>query len=423
MDRRQRDQYIEALGALQQLFRTLQWTAEEWREIQSILRTVDEACQKAFSPARGAYYHEIFDGLLQAGEQAAANPVEDRGAVRQLSIEILQLAVQALSTETEIKKEVVFLPYKASMWDSLESVWQAAAADKAHCNTYVVPIPYADLNPDRSAREWHCEAEDFPSYVPVLDWRDFTLEKLRAMHPDIIFIHNPYDDCNYVTSVDAQYYSKNLKECTDELVYIPYFVMGEELPETFCEMPGVFYADHVIVQSEAHKKQYEKHYFGIKAPEGKFLPLGSPKFDKVLSSRKQDFHLPKAWADRIKDRKVILYNTSLSTLLKYNQDYLQKLEEVMHFFRGKSDVALWWRPHPLMEASLTSMRPMLYPAYEQIKNRYIEEAWGIYDDSPNLYRAITYSDAYYGDWSSLVWLYQKTGKPILIQSIEGETAE
>ncbi len=27
------------------------------------------------------------------------------------------------------RKEVVFLPYKASMWDSLESVWKAAEAD------------------------------------------------------------------------------------------------------------------------------------------------------------------------------------------------------------------------------------------------------------------------------------------------------
>ena len=27
------------------------------------------------------------------------------------------------------KKEVVFLPYKASMWDSLESVWKAADED------------------------------------------------------------------------------------------------------------------------------------------------------------------------------------------------------------------------------------------------------------------------------------------------------
>ena len=44
------------------------------------------------------------------------------------------------------KKNIVFLPYKASMWDSLESIWKTAYEDKSYCNTYVVPIPYADID-------------------------------------------------------------------------------------------------------------------------------------------------------------------------------------------------------------------------------------------------------------------------------------
>lgn len=56
----------------------------------------------------------------------------------------------------EDKKEIVFLPYKASMWDSLESVWRAADADP-DCDAYVIPIPYFDKNPDGSFREEHYE--------------------------------------------------------------------------------------------------------------------------------------------------------------------------------------------------------------------------------------------------------------------------
>ena len=43
------------------------------------------------------------------------------------------------SVKNEIKPrlEVVFLPYKASMWDSLESVWRAADADK-NTDAYVL---------------------------------------------------------------------------------------------------------------------------------------------------------------------------------------------------------------------------------------------------------------------------------------------
>ena len=38
---------------------------------------------------------------------------------------------------------------------------------------------------------------------------------------------NLWDKGNRVTSVDEAYYSRNLKGCTDKLVYIPYFVLGE----------------------------------------------------------------------------------------------------------------------------------------------------------------------------------------------------
>ena len=39
------------------------------------------------------------------------------------------------------KLEVVFFPYKASMWDCMESVWENVSKDE-DCNCYVVPIPY-----------------------------------------------------------------------------------------------------------------------------------------------------------------------------------------------------------------------------------------------------------------------------------------
>ena len=35
----------------------------------------------------------------------------------------------SIKNEISVKREAVFLPYKASMWDSMESVWQAADAD------------------------------------------------------------------------------------------------------------------------------------------------------------------------------------------------------------------------------------------------------------------------------------------------------
>ena len=98
-------------------------------------------------------------------------------------------------------REIVFLPYKASMWDSLESVWKKFSADDAY-EAVVIPIPYFDKNPDGTFRRMHYEALQYPSYVPVTSYESYDLAE---HHPDAIYIHNPYDEYNYVTTVHPDY--------------------------------------------------------------------------------------------------------------------------------------------------------------------------------------------------------------------------
>ena len=94
----------------------------------------------------------------------------------------------------------------------------------------------------------------YPDYVPITKYDEYDFEGRR---PDMIYIHNPYDNNNYVTSVHPFFYSGNLKKFTDKLVYIPYFVLGEIDPENadavegikhFCITQGVINADKVVVQ-------------------------------------------------------------------------------------------------------------------------------------------------------------------------------
>ena len=88
------------------------------------------------------------------------------------------------------------------------------------------------------------------------------------------------------------------------------------------------------------------------------------------------------------------------------------------FQENKDHIALLWRPHPLIEATICSMRPQLWADYQILVEEYKAQGWGIYDDSPELDRAIALCDAYYGDYSSLVQLCQSVRKPILIQNAE-----
>lgn len=335
----------------------------------------------------------------------------------------------------KVRREVVFLPYKASMWDSLESVWQAAD-DDPDCDAFVIPIPYYDRKSDGSFDVLHYEADLYPDYVPVTKYENYDFENRK---PDMIFIHSPYDDCNYVTSVPPFFYSKNLIRFTDCLVYVPYFILSEIDPENqrevkgmehFCTVPGVMNADKVVVQSEDMRKIYvnvlteaagtdSRKYW-----EDKILGLGSPKIDKILGTKKEELKIPEEWRKIIQKpdgsrKKIILYNTSVSALLHYGEAMLEKMKSVFDiFYKNREDVAFFWRPHPLIEATIKSMRPGLWADYQQLVNRYLADGWGIYDDTPNIDRAILLSDAYYGDRSSVIQLCQKIGLPIMIQNVE-----
>lgn len=335
------------------------------------------------------------------------------------------------------KMEVVFLPYKASMWDSLESIWQAADKDKS-CEAFVIPIPYYDKNPDGSLKEVHYEAEEYPAYVHITHYNDYNF---KQRHPDMIFIHNPYDECNFVTSVHPFFYSSNLLKFTETLVYIPYFILHEILPEDkaavenmqhFCTVPGVFNADKVIVQSESMRKVYINVLTDAASGLGKnraywekkIWGLGSPKVDKVVNTKRNNLQAPEEWMRMIQKpdgqlKKIILYNTGVDALIKHSDQMLNKIKNVLQIFReSQNEVVLLWRPHPLVKATIKSMRPVLWKEYKSIEDKYRKEGWGIYDDSSDMNRALAISNAYYGDNSSLVRLFLNTGRLVMIQNVE-----
>ena len=321
-----------------------------------------------------------------------------------------------------VRKTAVFLPYKASMWDSLESVWKAACDDE-EWESVVIPIPYYNRNTDDSLGEMQYEGADFPEDVPVTDWQQYSLEK---EHPDIIFIHNPYDQFNIVTTVHPLFYASRIKDYTEKLVYIPYFVHQNDIvAEHYCVLPGTIYADVVILQSEKVREQYLRYYEaalpelvekqGREAIEKKFQALGSPKFDVSADSQND---IPEEWREFLgQGKKVIFFNTHLRGLMQgQSEQFLRKLEWVFNFFQKQEDVVLLWRPHPLMVETARAMNPEAVEPYLKLVERYRRQKIGIYDDSRELHRAIDLSDAYYGSGSSVVELFRQQGKPVMLMS-------
>lgn len=358
------------------------------------------------------YLEDYCDLLFQVYESISHN-ISGNISYNLLN-EKLTVVEQSISEDIKVHYEVVFMPYKASMWDSMESVYLAAANDP-RCEVYCMPIPYFDKNADGTLGTMQYEGELFPKDIKITNWKIYNVEE---RHPDIIFLQNPYDNDNYITTVHPAFYTKKLSSNTDCLAYleygIPLWIYKEPTPYERM-IAGWFNFDLFFTYSKEYAKNQE-YAMKLKKKDlhTKFLPLGSPKFDKIQTTKKSDFKLPDQWNKIISNKKVVLFNTSIGSLLDNTESYLQRLEEVLQIFKNNEDIALWWRPHPLSSATMQSMRKDLIDEYRKIVEDYRNEGWGIYDDSIDVHRAIAYSDAYYGDESSIVYLYCGTGKPFTI---------
>ena len=333
------------------------------------------------------------------------NPLARRELLSQLNRHIKRLR-KGVGEKVSNKLEVVFLPYKVSMWDSLESIWQAADADE-NCDAYVIPIPYYDRNPDGSFKEMHYEGDQYPDYVPVTDYGSYRFE---TRMPDIIFIHNPYDNYNYVTSVHPYFYSQNLKGLSDLLVYVPYFSTAGGMSEGQGKCISYYYVDYIMVQAEKFRGFYDPSL-----PQEKLQPLGSPKFDRVVRICQNPPEAPGEWKEQMVGKKVYFYNTSLGGMLGNTQAFLKKMEYVFKCFEGREDACLLWRPHPLLESTFESVRARYKPVFDELKAYFIRNKLGIYDDTPEITNTIALCDAYIGDaGTSVTSLFGIVGKPMFI---------
>lgn len=151
-----------------------------------------------------ACIEEYCEFLFRVFEDINKNNVNVSKVQKLLRKQLIKIENSA-KNDIAVRKEIVFFSYKASMWDSLESAYLAAKADP-DCDAYCVPIPYYTLNPDHSLGEMHYEGNmrpdgtpiEYPEGIEITDWQEYDFEERK---PDVVYIHNGYDNWNLVTSV------------------------------------------------------------------------------------------------------------------------------------------------------------------------------------------------------------------------------
>lgn len=287
---------------------------------------------------------------------------------------------------------ILFCPYKEEMWDSMQTIYESAKQDKDTI-TDIMPIPYFTLQnlvPQTIRMEFYDERENFPHILDE-EW-------------DVIVIHYPYDQRNTLTRPLLT--SFMLKFFCKKLVFVHYAVVGKkDWKEEEVLLPAIANADLCIFESYRHAEAVKK----ILEAHGVFNEVegwGSAKYDNLDCH----YELPRIWKKHTEGKKVILLNTSIIPYMS-NRHKIKQVEAVLKELMEREDVCVWWRPHPLYEQAIITHRPEELETYRELK-KMVKCSRHILDTTENLHRAIAMTDELVSDKSSVVTLYEHTGKPI-----------
>ena len=334
-----------------------------------------------------------------------------------------------LRQQTEEKKTIVFMVYKAEYWDMFDGLFRKYQ-DQNEYNIVVITLQYYYKNIDGSVEEYVSEAV-LPEYVQEYICNDYNIDE---ENPYIIVIQSPYDEYNASGTIHPRYYSKNLAVHTDKLIYIPYFVTDEINPmdmrayismDAYVTMPGVVYADEVMVQSEENKELYVKkltEFFGEETKEeweNKINGMAASYIEKKNPELKYS-SMPSEWKNMAAKndggyKKIILYFISTNGVLEHKRKMFEKIGRSMDVFTDySSDVMPLLAFEGNMGDILEQEDAMLLMDYNTVLRRYKDNI--VKPDM--LKKAVDMCDAFYGEAGAEAQMCRNQGKPVMIEDVD-----
>ena len=228
------------------------------------------------------------------------------------------------------------------------------------------------------------------------------------------------EDADYIVEyVDYNKWNKKFKKewfaetysATFESVMLP-------VPSGYDEILKVIYGNYMVPVK--HWDGHEYPFYARQLRElRRIVKEKEDEADPTGKNRKPEPQklFPSNWEEMIKDKKVVLFEDGIPFYTEFEDAALQKLEDVLQIFKENQDkIILWWRPQHQIRTALGLISQELVARYDDIVQKYREEAWGIYDISLEEDRAIEKSCAYYGEQNSTV--NKLKGKiPIMIEAI------
>lgn len=308
------------------------------------------------------------------------------------------------------RRKVLFVVYRTEWWGCFDSYCrQECGREDTEC--YVMPVP-------RFERDMLTSKVDF-------DKRYFHPEKLKSMLPeracmvrhedfsleqgfDRIYIHNPYDNCSLLDTVEWKYYSSSLKQYTERLIYVPH-LLGMPLSNyTVCA--AYDHVDTIYVPNVGTKYVLETKYDG----KVETVPSGIPEYLDRLTERTGGLHDSKA-GDPAGDRMKLLYCVSFDDLSRGTERQLQEMREVFEYARQNRNILLIFRPDediPVLRLR-QQLSDAIWQGYEELVAFFVKNRIGVYDSASELYEAAAMADGILCTEHPMSALFSVQGKYVL----------
>lgn len=295
----------------------------------------------------------------------------------------------------EQKKKVLFLVYRAGWWGCFDELYREHKADPG-CRCSVVVLPRYDRDPQTHEMildRYQYDGDAMPREVEVTDFRRYSLAQER---PDVIYIHNIYDNSNILDSVPVEYYSWNLKQFTPRLVYVHPRLAFSEQDKKY----GIYrFVDTIHIYSAK-----ERYNFPV-------------EFDSKLEVRPSGIipYLLRQQKLRPAPAKgavvTILISVGFSELYYGTDRALQKLEQVLGLLKGRRDFRVILHSDRELLDHFHELQGSVAKEYIRIINWFADKKIGVYDISDNDYEAALGADVLMMvGWNSLEPCFNVLGK-------------
>lgn len=297
--------------------------------------------------------------------------------------------INILSSLGTSEPRFAFMPYKAAMFDCMETVYLAA---KAHGLTAdIVPLIYQSF-PDGI---WHNESNYF-------EYDTITFDEFTQRKYDYIIIHYPYDGNNNVTKLAPHEFSDNLRQY-GELVYIPYHgnIAAPEWKRFFTH-PGAVNSDAIVLGSDDDVRWFKEvnpNYSGT-------IIRSKRSLKSECAIYHQDDPMPKEYT--VLAHPITLVLGTLHTFTQNPADRIAKHRQVLQKLM-QEEGSIIYRPHPLVRDAIAVMQPAYLAQYDSMLADFKERV--IVDESPFLSRTLRAADKMVCDNSSVTRTWIPTGKP------------